>query len=526
MSMNYRALDPSVYGIKIKSTPRVSTSGDADDKETRDKASGDASHNTSSTQSSSASLTALDATSNSNQGVRQFVGGIRSGELPSSPTITPTLSSTVARHSPRREPASTNQQAKHELRRQRFQEGQKRRRRERIAKAVGHEIDSDGEREYWRAKFDRFAAEEARRAALSPEARRQEDIEGAAELFRAHIKPVLAFDYAGAAHLRHYPLFLLQSAPNGAACRLRHCSDRIAPGQYRIAVSPGAGYPRGPDHYHVKCFEHLLDLSSLHYVARFEPDRQKHMPDHGAHCILEEYVSRWRLRAKQTPRHETRLQPSPGAEVVGAESSRTQANPAAGNEDAKATESRVPPEAQPEPAAPEQIPAAPNENLMQTPSAAGTATQSSSASEKQMVEPDVWEIADTLWAQVRHAEAEASKEHNNLHDILLHLDDVVDDDDDEDPEDVTSPPTDQDPPWHITDYLLPDDHPDYDERHALSRALEGWESDIMLANADSGELTEAGRAAKAELGEPAIKRIKRYQAVRMPDYQALLLGRP
>ncbi|KAL2426993.1 hypothetical protein ABEF95_006133 [Exophiala dermatitidis] len=105
-------------------------------------------------------------------------------------------------------------------------------------------------------------------------------------------------------------------------------------------------------------------------------------------------------------------------------------------------------------------------------------------------------------------------------DIFLHLDDS-------DPEDGTSPhpPTDQDRTWtwHITHYLLADDHPDYDQRHALSRALEDWNSDIMPANADLSEVTEAGPVAKEELGELAIKRIKRYQNVRMPDYQALFL---
>ncbi|KAJ4514887.1 hypothetical protein HRR75_004251 [Exophiala dermatitidis] len=255
MSGNYRAIDPRVYGIHIRSTPRASISGDTNNKGTRDKDKdpSDASHNRSSgTQSSSTSSTALDTTFNPAQGVTQFIDGTRNGELLSSltTTTTPTLSSTIAPHSSRREPATTDQQAKHEQRRQRLKESHNRRRRERIAKKVGHEIDSDGEREYWRAVYDRSMAESARREALSPEARRQEDIESAAKAFRSHIEPILAFDDAGVAHLQHYPLFLLQRAPeshNGAACRLPHCFDRIAPGQYRIAVSPGSWDPRGPD---------------------------------------------------------------------------------------------------------------------------------------------------------------------------------------------------------------------------------------------------------------------------------------
>jgi hypothetical protein len=110
-------------------------------------------------------------------------------------------------------------------------------------------VDSDGEREYWQALLDRHAAEEARRQALSPEARRQEDIECSAEIFRRHIKPQLTLDSSGLPRLYHYPLFLLQTAPdsrNGATCRLGHCDDRIAPGQYRIALSPGIWDARGP----------------------------------------------------------------------------------------------------------------------------------------------------------------------------------------------------------------------------------------------------------------------------------------
>jgi hypothetical protein len=249
MSMNYRAIDPRAYGIKIRSTPRASIRGVANDKETTDKDSGDSSRDSSSMQSSLATSTALETTSDPNQGVTQSIDGTRNEELLSSRTTTPPLSSTVARQSPRRGPATTDQKAKHELRWQRFKEDRKRRRRERLVEAAGHELDSDGEREYLQASYARFAAEEARRKALSPEARRQEDIESAAEVFRGHIKPRLAFDYAGGAHLQHYPLFLLQSAPdspNGAKCRLRHCSDRIVPGQYRIAVSPGMWDSRGP----------------------------------------------------------------------------------------------------------------------------------------------------------------------------------------------------------------------------------------------------------------------------------------
>jgi hypothetical protein len=53
---------------------------------------------------------------------------------------------------------------------------------------------------------------------------------------------------------------------------------------------------------------------------------------------------------------------------------------------------------------------------------------------------------------------------------------------------LASPPTDQDRTWHITQYLLPENDPDYDERHALSQALEDWDLDIV---SESEALTPA-----------------------------------
>ena len=145
-------------------------------------------------------------------------------------------------------------------------------------------------------------------------------------------------------------------------------------------------------------------------MARFEPDRRKHIPDHGAQCILEEYISRWKLRIKQTRKHEADPQSSSGAEHVVAESSSTQIHSPTAN----ATEQQAPaPKVLTEPAAPEHVPIASNESPIQTPSVSGTAVQPSSAS-KQTVEPNVWTIADALWDYVRQAEAEASRQHNRL----------------------------------------------------------------------------------------------------------------
>jgi hypothetical protein len=174
--------------------------------------------------------------------------------------------------------------------------------------------------EYYREKYH---AEQARRAALSPEARKKEDFKNSRRYLKDHITPRLLVNNGLPVDLYYYPRFILQLAPdsrNGATCRLDHCTHRIKPGDYRIALTPGMSDPRGPgetiypilppspdsavtnfvnpavDYYHVRCFEYLLHMSSPHYAARFDADMKKHTPDRGARSILEEYISRWRLR--------------------------------------------------------------------------------------------------------------------------------------------------------------------------------------------------------------------------------------
>ena len=114
-----------------------------------------------------------------------------------------------------------------------------------MAKDLGRDVDTYGEGECENAWFKlhnaKFEAEEARRAALSPEERRKEDIAAAASWFRERIKPQMNFNHLSC-HLYHYPTFVLQLAPdshNGATCRFSLCTDRIRPGEYRITVSPG-----------------------------------------------------------------------------------------------------------------------------------------------------------------------------------------------------------------------------------------------------------------------------------------------
>jgi hypothetical protein len=163
---------------------------------------------------------------------------------------------------------------------------------------------------------ERDTAEHARRQALSLEERQQEDIERDKRDLKRHLKPQFSSGFSGEARLSHYPIFQLQNAPdsrNGAACKGISCTDRILPGDYRIAVSPGRNAYGNPgkseslrttvhllilglsiDYYHVHCFEEILDLTSPHFVSRFESDITKYIPDHGAQCILEECTRKWK----------------------------------------------------------------------------------------------------------------------------------------------------------------------------------------------------------------------------------------
>ncbi len=154
----------------------------------------------------------------------------------------------------------------------------------------------------------------------------------------------------------------------GRSCACRPC-PRIA--SFACAVSTTYA-DLSTDYYHVGCFEELLDLSSPHYLARLEPDRRKYIPDHGAQCILEEYISRWKLRIQQTRKHEEDPQSYSGA-----------------------------------------VPVASNESPIETPSISVTAVQPSSAS-NESIKPDVWTIADALCDCSRQAEAEASRRHDRL----------------------------------------------------------------------------------------------------------------
>lgn len=128
-------------------------------------------------------------------------------------------------------------------------EKRKRENRERISKEVGHDVDTDEEQAYedarwerWNAEFEaKYAAEEARRNALTPQEREKEDLALEVKSFEESITPhVHFFQSSTECFLDYYPLFILQyapSSPNGATCRSASCTDRINPGEYRFLVT-------------------------------------------------------------------------------------------------------------------------------------------------------------------------------------------------------------------------------------------------------------------------------------------------
>jgi hypothetical protein len=239
------------------------------------------------------------------------------------------------------------------------------------------------------------------------------------------MKPSLRVYLSGSAHLKRYPIFQLQNAPPspyGSTCRF-YCGSRIRPGQYRIALSPGINDPTGSgktpssmstDHatytnlstefYHVTCFEELLDLTSPHYVSRFEADRSKHVPDHGAQVILEEYISRSKLRILQIRKREVESD-----EPVAESSSTHVHSPTAEVEEQQELAGKV----QPEPAVPGPVTVVSIKDPIQRPYFYAVAVQLSSAS-KQAIESQLWTIADEIWEHKRVAESAATQENDQL----------------------------------------------------------------------------------------------------------------
>ncbi|EED22717.1 hypothetical protein TSTA_062050 [Talaromyces stipitatus ATCC 10500] len=341
---------------------------------------------------------------------------------------------------------------------------------------------------YYRRLEEKFDAELARRAALSPEARKKEDFKNSRRYLKDHITPRLLVDRHGLpVDLDYYPRFILQLAPdsrNGATCRLDHCTHRIKPGDYRIALTPGMSDPRGPDYYHVRCFEHLLHMSSPHYAARFDADMEKHTPDRGARSILEEYISRWRLR----------LAPA-----------QNQENPSSSIGKNKVGESeKYSPEAEAEAAEQQEEPVTIDDIRELADIIAGRAPpiQTESArvrarcifSAAKAAVKDKWKIADEFYEQVRKAKTERIRQRAGIY-----YRPSINEDNSRNENEGCS--------WNITQYLLSETDPKYTKRHALSQALKGWKRDVKLATAETNKLNDAGRQAQANL---PIEKIKRY----------------
>jgi len=207
-------------------------------------------------------------------------------------------------------------------------------------------------------------------------------------------------------------------------------------------------------------------------VARFVPDGRKHIPDHGANCILEEYISRWKLRIQE--RKETQKAPDQGEQpnpnAIDEQSVVQNLSSEGQSSTAESSQRRTPePDGPAESAMQEQVRASSNENQTDLTELPRAATEPSPTSSENAA-LDVWRIGDRLWESVRQNTAENSHEHTNLFDIL---------DRGRDAADVANALPDQDRSWQITQYLLPESDPDYDKRHALSEALASWTEDVV-----------------------------------------------
>ena len=164
--------------------------------------------------------------------------------------------------------------------------------------------------------------------------------------------------------------------------------------------------------YHVKCFEELLDLSSPHYVVRFESDQEKHMPDRGAQDILAEYISRWQHRREQGKIVNSDLPKS-----MGAGSGKETHPPSTGatvTALSDTAEQQVPAsKTLAEPVVPKYVISASQLHIKPNPISGGPVAKLSSAL-KQGETPDVWAIADEIWERRTKAQAVAIQERNKL----------------------------------------------------------------------------------------------------------------
>jgi hypothetical protein len=167
--MEYYPIDPGNYGITVAPTRPATNYKDLRRKRQRDESSGDVSPT--STTASVAAKTSR--TAGQRIGEPGEVKEIREAtDAPSSSSkaaVNPVA--TAAPTSPPTDLADAKNLEKLAERQQRREERWKRNTRAAIARELGHEVDSDGEHQYWEECRARSREEEARREALSPEVR-------------------------------------------------------------------------------------------------------------------------------------------------------------------------------------------------------------------------------------------------------------------------------------------------------------------------------------------------------------------
>jgi hypothetical protein len=171
--MEYYPIDHANYGITVAPTKPATASKDVRRKRQRDEGSGDVGRNSEHDGSSATAAVAANTSPTKRQrtGEPGEVNQIREAtDTPSSSSkAAPSSMPTAAPTSSTPDSADARRLEKLAAREQRRKERWKRNTRQAIARVLGHEVDSDGERKYWQECSARDRAEEARREALSPE---------------------------------------------------------------------------------------------------------------------------------------------------------------------------------------------------------------------------------------------------------------------------------------------------------------------------------------------------------------------
>ena len=171
--MEYFPIHPSNYGVTIDSKKPSTPDEDVRRKRRREEDSGEVGRSREHDGLASTSSTAVNTSARKSPrtGEPGELNRIREAEetASSSSTAAPSSLSTAAPSSSATDSANAKCLEKLATREQQREEKRKRRIRENIARQVGHEVDSDGERQYWQGFRARISEEEARREALSPE---------------------------------------------------------------------------------------------------------------------------------------------------------------------------------------------------------------------------------------------------------------------------------------------------------------------------------------------------------------------